>query len=528
MTIACEPSLNKTDNLKFVNRNDFLCIACVIALVAGLLFPLSTHILDVFLIFSLSLTAAVLIIALLAQSLSQVMSLPLLILLAVMLRVSLSVAASKLIFSRGNAGTIISFLAGALFKNNCTFITLFIAILAPTAFVIIYKAVKCINRATAGFITGTIPCRKNNIEIDLNTGSINSTQATNMLEKIACDVSFFIAMTGLAKFMLCTAAIEFAVLIINVTISAILGVIGGTLGTSIQIYMASVIAVAIISQISALITASASRHLVQKTSTPTNEELSEQQVVRRIKIVANEITPPQNNIKENNDINHTQSKEFSSDQNNNIIEDLGWVTESDYTDNEYKQNNPYVWVQQDFKDSANYESITALIKSESNANRKIILMAAENISELPVTVPVNTAMRLAKEGSKCLLIDLDMERNAISKVFDIRENIQIKVIATCVKNISIYPASQSNNPDNIINIKDTIKKLESQYDYLIIYAPSINLPIAWDKTVGCIDTAMLFGPDRKMVSSLIYNFNALLTSLGCEILTPAEIFADVV
>ncbi|MHC4498200.1 MAG: FHIPEP family type III secretion protein, partial [Planctomycetota bacterium] len=88
-------------------RTDFLFAAGSIAVIAGLFFPLRAHVLDVFLVFGTSLTAAVLVIALSAQGALQVQSFPLLIVLVTTLRMALCVACAKLILLHGNAGTIV-------------------------------------------------------------------------------------------------------------------------------------------------------------------------------------------------------------------------------------------------------------------------------------------------------------------------------------------------------------------------------------------------------------------------------------
>jgi hypothetical protein len=138
------------------------------------------------------------------------------------------------------------------------------------------------------------------------------------------------------------------------------------------------------------------------------------------------------------------------------------------------------------------------------------------------------------------LIDLDLERSAISKVFDadsgnLGDNVQGKTIATetptCISNLWVWPASnfgKANGNSYTINIKEVIVGLESRYDHLIVYAPDIKLSFDWGRIVGCIQAAMLFGPDRqtqKFESSSLDDFRELLISLGCAVLEPAEVFA---
>ena len=102
-------------------------------------------------------------------------------------------------------------------------------------------------------------------------------------------------------------------------------------------------------------------------------------------------------------------------------------------------------------------------------NKKIVLLAANNISELPVTVAVNTAIRILKQNSSCLLVDTDNNRNALSRVFEIEpDKIQQNPIKTCIDGLSVH---------TITNLSENLKTLvefSNEYDRIIIYAPNLN------------------------------------------------------
>ena len=111
----------------------------IIAVVAGFLFPMSGRILDVLLIFSVSLVAAVLIISLSARGALEASGFPLLLVLAAALRITLGVASMKLIISQGQAGTIIGVLGGFIVGNSCVFAILLFGILTAVIFWVICK-----------------------------------------------------------------------------------------------------------------------------------------------------------------------------------------------------------------------------------------------------------------------------------------------------------------------------------------------------------------------------------------------------
>ena len=529
-----EVNSNKAGGLAIVGRSDFLFMAGAIAVVVGLLFPLSAHILDVLLIFSVSLTAAVLIITFSAREALQVQGFPLLTVLATALRMALSVACAKLILLQGNAGTIINLLGTVFVRNNCVLAILIFGTLTIVIFGAICKAVKSISLASTEFTSDIVPIRQTSINSDLNAGIIDKSQALNLRERITREVRFFVAMAGAARFILCAAAIELAIVIVNITASIAMGVAASTSGgISVKTYAILAVGAGMITQITALLVAVASVYLVRKSSVSAADSESTEEAIKTIKVSSSEVASSR--------ITESQySSTVTPIQAEMIAKDVEWLDESRCIGSGNEDDNSGLWVCREIADSDCYEPVVELIESKSREQVKTILMAAESAKELPVTVPVNIAIRLAQKGHKCLLIDLDLERSAISKVFDadsgnLGDNVQGKTIAketpTCISNLWVWPAGNFGKADgncDTINIKEVIVGLESRYDHLIVYAPNINLSADWGRIVGCIQAAMLFGPDRqtqKFESSSLDDFRELLISLGCAVLEPAEVFA---
>jgi hypothetical protein len=572
----CAPKRNKghlgelpsCDRLQNGTRNLF--IAVVIAVIAGLLFPLPAHILDVLLIFSLSLTAAVLIITFSARGALQVQGFPLLIVLVTMLRMALSVACNRLILSRGNVGTIVSLFGNIVARNNCVLAILVFGALAIVIFRTICKAVKNISRAATEFTTDIDPIKQISIDSDLNAGVINESQALNLRSKIAREAGFFVAMAGAARFILCAAVIELVIVTVSIVASMAMGIASGTTaGISIQTYTTLAVGAGMMTQILALVAAVASGYLVRKSSVSVgaNDELAEQ-TAERIKAVdgvrarapscdlfqgsSNEIARTQvEELKYGNTIKPTEPVEYIDAELTEITnpaasvnietekivsEDLEWVDESQSIGNEDEKEDLSLWFWEEIKDGDYYEAIAELIESKSANVTKTTLMASESIEELPVTIPVNIAVHLAQRNHKCLLIDLDLKRGAISKVFDIdsgehNNRVRGKAIATCINNLWVWPVSYFNKGDGYpkaTNIKDVITRLESRYEHVVVYAPNIKALADRHRITGCAGAAMLFGSKSKFESSSISDCYKLLISSGSEILQPTEVLAGAV
>lgn len=523
---SCGP-LQSGGSSRIIGRGDFLFAAGAMAVIAGFLFPPSAHALDVLLIFSISLTAAALIITFSVRRALQVLGFPLLILLATMLRITVSVAASKLIHSQADAGAAIDLVGTTLVSNNCTLAILAFGTLIVFTFAIICMVVKSISHTAADFTAEIVPIKQTGVDLDLKTGIINENQARLMQEKIAREAGFFHAMAAVGRFILCAAVIELVIIIINMAASTAQAAARPSIATSITMYTSLTVGTGIIIQISALLAAVAAAHLVRKSYSPAaDDRFNQEEAGERINVVSTEVAPAQ-----------SPKIEYDNGQPGQMVitKDLEWLDQSENAasyDNEKDHLKSWLW--KDVKDTDYYDAITDLIESKSNAEAKTILTAAQSPEELGVTIPVNIAIRLAQKGQRCLLIDMDRQRNAISKVFDIdlanaieqRETLTTG-IATCIDNLWVWPASlcKADTETKAANLKKLIAALNNQYDRLVLYVPNINLPDDWDAITALAQTAVLFGEPVESDCSPINDFRRLLAEHNCRILKPTELSA---
>ncbi len=116
------------------------------------------------------------------------------------------------------------------------------------------------------------------------------------------------------------------------------------------------------------------------------------------------------------------------------------------------------------------EQITRLEKKY-----KSILFASGQPASLPVTIPVNVAIGLAKNNKRCLLIDLDLKRDAIAKVFDLDSNengLCPRAVQTEFENLQLWPAHNFTQLKQM-NIKAIVQKALDRFDFILINAPSL-------------------------------------------------------
>ncbi len=124
-----------------------------------------------------------------------------------------------------------------------------------------------------------------------------------------------------------------------------------------------------------------------------------------------------------------------------------------------------------------------------NGKGRCVLWAGSGIDALPITIPVNVAVELAKKNKKCLLIDLDTRRNAAAQVFEmdsdaIEKAARPAALPTAVDNLYLWPARYFVR-FNQCNIKTIVQKAATQYDIVLINAPFLDTH-----------------PDRKQIASV--------------------------
>ena len=137
-----------------------------------------------------------------------------------------------------------------------------------------------------------------------------------------------------------------------------------------------------------------------------------------------------------------------------------------------------------------YDSLLAGIE-KLNGKAQCLLFAANGIKDLPVTVPVQIGVRLA-QSRRCLLIDLDLKRNAVAQVFGLDETeasppTAIRSVPTEFENLFVWPAAHFKRQGHM-NIKQLVERAGRQYDQVLIYAPYLTTL-----------------PDRRQVASVCTN-----------------------
>ena len=171
----------------------------------------------------------------------------------------------------------------------------------------------------------------------------------------------------------------------------------------------------------------------------------------------------------------------------------------------------------------NYEIITDRIKRVQK-KYKSILFAAPNLASLPVTIPVNVAIQLAEQGKRCLLVDLDLRRDAIAKAFEVgtegsENSLRVRAFQTGVKNLWVLPAHSFARLKQM-NIKPIVTKALEKFDFVFINAPCLAASLDRKQIASAAQAAIIFSKSVAEATSLAQLMKSSNCALIASIQTP--------
>lgn len=254
-------------NVPLGSHSSIILAIGIVVILATLLIPLPTPLLDMLLACSISLAIAVLMVTLFSKEALELSTFPSMLLFVTLFRLSLNVSSTRLILLQGNAGKIIQtfgdFVAGGQFIVGFVIFLILVVI----QFIVITKGAERISEVSARFTLDAMPGKQMAIDADLNAGIITETQANERRLKIVKESEFYGAMDGASKFIRGDAKAGIIITAINLIGGIALGYSRGmTIGEAVRTYSILSIGDGLVSQIPSVIISMSSGFLVTKIS----------------------------------------------------------------------------------------------------------------------------------------------------------------------------------------------------------------------------------------------------------------------
>ena len=261
------PPGSNSPNTPLASYSNIVMVVGLVAVLATLIIPLPTLVLDMFLACSISLALAVLIVTLSSKEALDLSTFPSLLLFVTLFRLSLNVASTRLILLHGDAGKIIETFGGFVAGGSFVVGLVIFLILVVIQFIVITKGAERISEVSARFTLDAMPGKQMAIDADLNAGTITETQANERRAKIVKESEFYGAMDGASKFIRGDAKAGLIITAVNIIGGIAMGYSRGIpIAGAVRTYSILSIGDGLVSQIPSVIIAVSSGFLVTKIS----------------------------------------------------------------------------------------------------------------------------------------------------------------------------------------------------------------------------------------------------------------------
>jgi len=256
-----------------IRAKDLTVVVLVMSILAIIIVPLPSAVLDFFLTISLSLSVLIILISLYIPKPTDLTTFPTLILLITLFRLSLNIATTRMILSNGHEGPdavsdIISSFGQFVVGGNYVIGIIIFTILVLINFMVVTKGSTRVAEVAARFTLDAMPGKQMAIDADLNAGLIDEKTARERREAIIQEANFYGAMDGSSKFVKGDAVAGIIITIINIIGGFLIGVFQHDLNmaTSAETYTILTIGDGLVSQLPALISSTATGIIITRAS----------------------------------------------------------------------------------------------------------------------------------------------------------------------------------------------------------------------------------------------------------------------
>lgn len=248
-------------------------VAVVMTILAIIIVPLPSGILDFFLALSISISVLIILIAIYVPKPTDLSTFPTLILIVTLFRLSLNIATTRMILSKGHEGPsavsdIIASFGEFVVGGNFVIGIIVFCILVLINFMVITKGSTRVSEVQARFTLDAMPGKQMAIDADLNAGLIDEATARKRREDMQSEANFYGAMDGSSKFIKGDAVAGIIITIINIIGGFAIGVFQHDLAASdaASTYTILTIGDGLVSQIPGLITSTATAIIITRSS----------------------------------------------------------------------------------------------------------------------------------------------------------------------------------------------------------------------------------------------------------------------
>lgn len=474
------------------SRPEVVFITAALVLLGAFLVPFSPAVLAVIWVCTFCLAGAVTIICLAAGSSSDLIGFVPLISSATLLRLVALAAASRRIAQQDLPDPLTN-ATGVFVSQNWPLGAILVCLLmAAIVSIAVFAASQRIFLASTGYTQRILPLKRIGIETDMRMGVITEEQAQTLAQRIVTEFRFFAGMHGVATLIRGEVGIIVVILLACVLMPALGPGLQTLSGQELMSqYVPPVVGLAIFTLVPAVIAAVACGAMMSRDTLALRSENPPQAAspTRKIAIISKdsgvseeiELLNPEFTLQSGEQIadfepigaeiavpeeTQTPSRSAFEEALQTAQALSAPVAETSKTPEPAAADKPDGDEKMICRNAEEYyEKLSRIICRSAMPAR--VLLAAGSAADLPVTVAVNVAIRLAQKQKKVLLVDSDTSRSALAQVFELDQRmLQKKAMPTCFENLSVcnIPASKLSR----LLQKSAVARV---FDVALVYAP---------------------------------------------------------
>lgn len=245
-------------------------LVCILAII---IVPLPSLILDFFLALSIALSVLIILISIYIPKPTDLTTFPTLILIITLFRLSLNIATTRMILSEGQNGPeavseIIAAFGEFVVGGNMVIGVIVFCILVLINFMVVTKGSTRVSEVQARFTLDAMPGKQMAIDADLNAGLIDEQTARARRQEVIAEANFYGAMDGSSKFIKGDAVAGIIITIIDIIGGFLIGSFQHDMALSdaASTYTILTIGDGLVSQIPGLITSTATAIIITRAS----------------------------------------------------------------------------------------------------------------------------------------------------------------------------------------------------------------------------------------------------------------------
>ncbi|MEG0979195.1 MAG: flagellar biosynthesis protein FlhA [Oscillospiraceae bacterium] len=253
--------------MKMINFKNQMVSIFVVLIVALIIIPLPSFLLDFMFVFNIIISLMILLISTYIKESLEFSVFPSILLMTTLFRLGLNISSTRLILTKGgDAGQVIKTFGDFVLGGNIVVGFIVFLIIVAVQFIVITKGAERVAEVSARFTLDAMPGKQMAIDADLSSGLIDEQEARKRRTNIQREAEFYGAMDGATKFVKGDAIMSIVITAINFIGGTIIGMVqGGSNFTDVlNTYSIATVGDGLVSQVPALLISTATGMIVTR------------------------------------------------------------------------------------------------------------------------------------------------------------------------------------------------------------------------------------------------------------------------